>query len=265
VSEPQAAEVEVLHAIELTKHYASIPAVQNVNFELMGGEILGCLGPNGSGKSTTVKMLTGLLEPSRGRVLFRGEDIRTDLVSYRKKVGYVPEEPNLYPYLSGREYLEMVGILRGIPPLRLAQKIDHLLELLSLYPSRHSAMASYSKGMRQRVLLIAALLDDPEVLILDEPLSGLDVSSALVLKTLIRTLARHGKAIFYCSHVLEVVELVCSHLLILRRGVVIESGLTGDIRKRIGHSSLEGVFHHLVAEVEPEKVTREIIDVIRAA
>jgi len=131
----------VLQAIELSKSYASIPAVQDVSFELKAGQILGCLGPNGSGKSTTVKMLTGLLQPSQGRVLFRGEDIHRDLTGYRKRIGYVPEEPNLYPYLSGREYLEMVGILRGIPQPRLGKRIDNLLVLLSLYPSRHSAMA----------------------------------------------------------------------------------------------------------------------------
>ena len=255
----------MLQAVGLSKSYASIPAVQNVSFDLKAGQILGCLGPNGSGKSTTVKMLTGLLEPSRGRVLFCGEDIQRDLVAYRKRIGYVPEEPNLYPYLSGREYLEMVGILRRIPEPQLGRRIDSLLELLSLYPSRHAAMASYSKGMRQRVLLIASLLDDPEVLILDEPLSGLDVSSALVLKNLITALGRQGKAIFYCSHVLEVVERVCSHLLILRKGTVIASGSIGDIRQRIGHSSLEHTFHHLVDDVDPEEVTRDILDAIRAA
>jgi len=255
----------MLQAIDLTKNYASIPAVQNVTFELECGQILGCLGPNGSGKSTTVKMITGLLEPSRGQVLFHDEDIHKDLAGYRKRLGYVPEEPNLYPYLSGREYLEMVGILRGIPQPQLGKKVDDLLALLSLYPSRHSAMASYSKGMRQRILLIAALLDDPDVLILDEPLSGLDVSSALVLKNLIRALGQQGKAVFYCSHVLEVVEQICTHLLILRRGTVIACGPTSDIQKRIGHSSLERTFHHLVDDVDPDQVTRDIIDVIRAA
>lgn len=254
----------MLQAVELTKLYASIPAVQSLTFELRTGQTLGCLGPNGSGKSTTVKMLIGLLEPSRGRVLFRGEDIRRDLVSYRKIVGYVPEEPNLYPYLSGREYLEMVGILRGMAQPQLAKKVDNLLALFSLYPSRHSAIGSYSKGMRQRVLLIAALLDDPEVLILDEPLSGLDASSALVVKNLIRALGQQGKAVFYCSHVLEVVERVCSHLLILRKGAVIASGSTDDIQKRMGQSSLERTFHHLVEDVDLDKVAREIIDVIRA-
>src|SRR5258708_23652775 len=145
-------------------------------------------------------MITGLLKPSRGRVLCRGEDIRTDLVSYRKRLGYVPEEPNLYPYMSGRESLEMVGILRGNPQPQLGKKVDNLLALLSLYPSRHSAMASYSKGMRQRVLLIASLLDNPEVLIFDDPLSLLAVSSTRVLNNLTRALGQQGKAVFYSSH-----------------------------------------------------------------
>jgi ABC-2 type transport system ATP-binding protein len=255
----------VLQTIELTKCYSAIPAVENVTFELQAGQILGCLGPNGSGKSTTVKMLTGLLEPSRGKVLFQGEDIRNDLVRYRKRLGYVPEEPNLYPYLSGREYLEMVGILRGMPQPALGKKIDSLLELLSLSPSRHASMASYSKGMRQRILLIASLLDNPDLLILDEPLSGLDVVSALILKNLIRTLGQQGKAVFYCSHVLEVVERVCSHLLILRKGKVIAHGRTEDIQRGIGQSSLESTFHHLVEDRDPNEITRGIIEVISRA
>ncbi len=255
----------MLQAIELGKSYSSIPAVEGVSFDLQAGQILGCLGPNGSGKSTTVKMLIGLLYPTRGRVLFRGEDIHKDLVGFRKHLGYVPEEPNLYPYLSGREYLEMIGILRGMPGTHLLRKIDDLLHLFSLYPSRHSAMAAYSKGMRQRILLIASLLDDPELLILDEPLSGLDVTSALVLKTLIKTLGQKGRAVFYCSHVLEVVERVCSHLLILRKGEVIACGVIEDIQQRIGHTSLEQAFHHLVEDVDPEVITRSILDVMGTA
>ncbi len=255
----------MLQAIELTKCYSSIPAVEGVSFELKAGQILGCLGPNGSGKSTTVKMLVGLLQPTRGHVRFHGEDIHKDLVGFRKRLGYVPEEPNLYPYLSGREYLEMVGILREIPQPQLGKKIDALLQLLSLYPSRHSSMASYSKGMRQRILLIASLLDDPELLILDEPLSGLDVTSALVLKNVIKTLGQRGKAVFYCSHVLEVVERVCSHLLILRKGKVLACDATERIQQRIGQSSLERTFQQLVEETDPDEVTRGIIDVMSAA
>src|SRR5437764_6759356 len=185
----------MLEARELTKSYASLPAVKDVSFCLEPGQVLGCLGPNGSGKSTTVKMLTGLLQPTRGKVLFHGEDIHKDLVGFRRCLGYVPEEANLYPYLSGREYLEIVGILRNIERPRLEKRIDGLLELFAMYAHRHGVIASYSKGMRQRILLIAALLDNPPILIFDEPLSGLDVTTALVLKTLIRTLGQHGKAI----------------------------------------------------------------------
>jgi ABC-2 type transport system ATP-binding protein len=249
----------MLEARDLTKCYASLPAVKDVTFSLSPGQVLGCLGPNGSGKSTTVKMLTGLLEPTRGEVLFNGEDIQKDLVGYRKHLGYVPEEPNLYPYLSGREYLEMVGTLRGMPRPLLEQKIDRLLELFALHSHRNATIASYSKGMRQRILLIAALMDDPKVLIFDEPLSGLDVTSALVLKNLIKTLGQQGKAVFYCSHVLEVVEQVCSHLLILRKGDVIAHDTTEAIHNKIEYSSLERTFMHLVEDVDTDKVTRDII------
>src|SRR5882757_8377718 len=252
----------MLDARQLTKTYASVPAVENVTFSLAPGQILGCLGPNGSGKSTTVKMLTGLLEPTRGNVLFAGEDIRKDLVGYRKCLGYVPEEPNLYPYLSGYEYLEMVGLLRGMPAARIRKRVDSLLELFSLYSSRHGAISSYSKGMRQRILLIAALMDDPKVLIFDEPLSGLDVTSALILKNLIKSLGQQGRAVFYCSHVLEVVEQVCSHLLILRKGNVIACDTTAAIQNNIEHSTLERTFMHLAEDVDAEKITRDIVSVM---
>jgi ABC-2 type transport system ATP-binding protein len=254
----------MLEARELTKTYASIPAVKDVTFSLKPGQVLGCLGPNGSGKSTTVKMLTGLLEPTHGRVLFEGEDIRRNLVSYRKFLGYVPEEANLYPYLSGYEYLELVGTLRGMARACLEKRIDALLELFSLYPHRHATTGSYSKGMRQRVLLIASLLDNPRILIFDEPLSGLDVTTALVVKKLIKALGKHGRAVFYCSHVLEVVEQVCTHLLILRRGAVIACEKTESIRASATQSSLEHTFMHLVEEADTDQVTSDILGALEA-
>src|SRR3984957_20149519 len=153
-----------LEARKLLKCYTSVPAVSDVSFSLSSGEVLGCLGPNGSGKSSTVRMLIGLSEPTRGKVLFCGKSIQLDLVGYRKLLGYVPEEPNLYPFLSGSEYLELVGTLRGMEAPVLGKRINSMLELFSLHPHRHSAIGSYSKGMRQRILLIAALLHDPELL-----------------------------------------------------------------------------------------------------
>jgi len=166
------------------------------------------------------------MEPSQGRVLFHGEDIRRDLVSYRKRLGYVPEEPNLYPYLSGREYLEIVGILRGMPQPQLGKKIDGLLELFSLYPSRHSSMASYSKGMRQRILLIASLLDDPELLILDEPCAGLDPVAREQFLQFLERLSHDAGApsLVLVTHHVEEIMPGFSHVLILKRGHVLASG-----------------------------------------
>src|ERR1043166_6854001 len=147
--------------------------------------MLGYLGPNGSGKSTTVNIITGLLEPTRGEVLFEGRSIQAQLIDYKRRLGYVPESPHLYPYLTGREYLQLVGRLRGMARRTLDSKIDDLLQLFSLGSSRHSPIASYSKGMRQKILISAALLHNPDILVFDEPLSGLYVSSSLGMLTLL--------------------------------------------------------------------------------
>jgi ABC-2 type transport system ATP-binding protein len=254
----------MLEAKGLSKFYGSVPAVQNVTFSLEPGQILGYLGPNGSGKSTTVKVLTGLLEPSRGQVTYDGEDIRKDLVAYRKRLGYVPEDANLYPYLTGEEYLDMIGTLRSMSLSQKTARIDSLLELLSLWPHRQMAVGSYSKGMRQRILLIAALMDNPDVLILDEPLSGLDVTSALIFKNLVQALSAKGKAVFFCSHVLEVVEKICSQLIILRKGQVIAYGSTAEVRQSIGQPSLEGTFLQLVEDRDVAQIANDIVEVVVA-
>lgn len=254
----------MLEAIHLTKRYASLSAVQDLSFTLRPGQVLGCLGPNGSGKSTTVKMLTGLLEPTRGIVQFDGRNIQDDLPGYRRRLGYVPEEPHPYPYLTGWEYLELIGTLRGMPERELLKKIDSLLMLFSLHPARHGTISSYSKGMRQRILLIAAIMGNPDIFIFDEPLSGLDVTSALIFKNLVQALGRQGKLVFYCSHVLEVVEKVCSDVLILRQGVVIAQDSVANIRKILGES-LENTFLHLVDNVDTMSVARDIVDAMKAA
>lgn len=254
----------MLEAVQLSKRYSSIPAVQDLSFTLRPGEVLGCLGPNGSGKSTTVKMLTGLLEPTRGLVRFDGRNIQDNLAEYRTHLGYVPEEAHLYPYLTGWEYLEMIGTLRGVPRPLMESKIDALLELFSLRPARHATMGTYSKGMRQRILLIASLMHDPEIFIFDEPLSGLDVTSALIFKNLVQALGRSGRMVFYCSHVLEVVEKVCTDVLILRKGTMIAHDSVANIGKILG-ASLENTFLHLVDDVDTVRVAGDIVDVMRAA
>jgi ABC-2 type transport system ATP-binding protein len=254
----------MLEAVNLTKRYASLPAVQDLSFSLKPGQVLGCLGPNGSGKSTTVKMLTGLLQPTRGTVRFDGHNIQDNLAAYRSRLGYVPEEAHLYPFLTGWEYLELVGTLRGMERFELSKKIDSLLQLFSLHPNRHASIGSYSKGMRQRILLIAAIMHNPEIFIFDEPLSGLDVTSALIFKNLVQALGHQGKLVFYCSHVLEVVEKVCSDVLILRRGVVIAQDSVTNIGRILGES-LENTFLHLVDDVDTMSVARDIVTVMKAA
>src|ERR1700689_3517359 len=252
----------MLEAVHLTKRYASLPAVPGLSFTLRSGQVLGCLGPNGSGKSTTVKMLTGLLQPTRGVVQFDGQNIQDDLTAYRKLLGYVPEEPHLYPYLSGWEYLELIGTLRGMERTDLAKKIDSLLDLFSLHSSRHASIGSYSKGKRQRILIIAAIMHNPDIFIFDEPLSGLDVTSALIFKNLVQALGQQGKLVFYCSHVLEVVEKVCSDVLILRKGVVIAQDSVANIGQILGQS-LENTFLHLVDDVDTMSVARDIVSVMQ--
>ena len=249
----------MLKARDLTKCYTSFPVVNAVSFTIRPGQILGYLGPNGSGKSTTVKMLTGLLEPTSGQILFEGESIRSNLTAYKRRLGYVPEEPNLYPYLSGFEYLDLIGTLRGLSRPVLKRKIEDLLELFSLHLHRHSPVSSYSKGMRQRLLISAALLHDPEIIVFDEPLSGLDVTTALVFRKLVAALAGRGKIILYSSHVLEVVERLCSHVLVLHKGNVAAYGEMAAVRRS---ASLEDVFADLTEQRDTDETARGIVEVM---
>ena len=229
----------MLEVKNLTKRFRGLTAVDNVSFHIRPGEILGYLGPNGSGKSTTVKIITGLLEPSEGEVLLHGRTIVDDPIAFKARLGYVPEEPYLYTHLSGAEYLIFVARLRSIPYQTALTRAAELLRLFQLHDARNSPMATYSKGMRQRVLLAAALLHDPELLILDEPVSGLDVNAALLLRGLLEVFAAEGKMILFSSHVLEVVEKVCSRVVILYKGKVVlqdtienvKAGLTPDLQQ----------------------------------
>src|SRR5438477_1871238 len=252
--------LEVRH---LTKRYSGIPAVQDVSFTIRPGQILGYLGPNGSGKSTTVKMLVGLVEPSEGEIRFHGEDILKNRITFARRFGYVPEEPHLYPHLSGREYLQLVGRLRGIPRAVLDSKINSLLDVFGLSDFRHTQMSAYSKGMRQKVLLSASLLHDPELLIFDEPFSGLDVTAALVFRTLLQALAAQGKMILYSSHVLEVVERICSEVVILHRGQVLAQDSVERLRDLKASASLEEVFAQLVFFEDAGVTAQQIISIMR--
>lgn len=250
-----------LRAHRLTKHFSGVRVVSEVDVAIRGGEILGYLGPNGSGKTTTVRMLAGLLEPSSGRVEHDGRDIRSDLVAYRRVLGYIPEEPYLYPFLSGREYLQLIGRLREMPEALLNRKIDHFLDLFGLTSAGDQAIASYSKGMRQKIVISAALLHDPSVVLFDEPETGLDVATTLMLRYLVRLLASRGKAILYSSHILEVVERVCDRVIVLHQGRVVADDSIERLRSLVAKNSLEGVFAELVIRVDPERLARDLAEV----
>jgi len=249
----------MLEARSLTKYYNHTPAVRQVSFAIHPGEILGYLGPNGAGKSTTVKILVGLIQPSEGQIFYRGRSVYEDFAAFQRRIGYVPEEPHLYSHLSGRENLQLAGRLRGMPRRVLEPKIDEFLSIFGLSSDSHSPVSSYSKGMRQKVLLSAALLHDPDVLILDEPFSGLDVTSALMLRSLLRSLAGRGKTILYSSHVLEVVEKICSTVVILRKGEVVAYDSIERLRELMRQPSLEGVFAHLADVDDGERVATRVV------
>jgi ABC-2 type transport system ATP-binding protein len=249
----------MLHAQSLTKWYGAIRAVSDVSFTVAAGEVLGYLGPNGSGKTTTVGMVLGLVEPSGGSVLFRGQDIADDPVDFRRNVGYVPEEPHLYPYLSGFEYLELVADLRDMDARVSRKRIEALLEVFGLETFARAALSSYSKGMRQKVLISAALLHNPALLIFDEPVSGLDATSALVFRHLLAALAAAGKAVMYCSHELDAVEKTCSRVIVLHHGTVVADDSVDRLRESLSQASLEGAFQQLVAEVDPAQAAKEIV------
>ena len=249
----------------LTKKYRNRAVVDHVTFTVPDGEVTGYLGPNGSGKSTTVKMLAGLLQATSGQILWNGSDIRGDLIGFKRCLGYVPEEAFVYPHLTGLEYLELIGRLRQLPEHIVTRKANEMLRLLWLHEHRYTPISSYSKGMKQRVLIAGALLHDPDLLILDEPLSGLDIASALMLHELVAKLARHGKTILYISHVLEVTEKVCSRVIMLYQGKIVANDEVGRLRDLMQLPSLEQIFRQLAKQEDVGAAARALVAVMREA
>ncbi len=252
----------MLEVNHLCKRYRGIPSIEDVNFHVRAGEIVGYLGPNGSGKSTTVKIITGLLQPNEGSVLFEGKDIHEDMVGFRSILGYVPEEAHVYTYLSGLEYLQLVGRLRGLEEGDIERKATQMLKLLGLESWRYSPISFYSKGMKQRVLIAAALMHNPKLLVFDEPLSGLDVVSARLFKDLLQELAAQGKAILYISHVLEVVEQVCDRVIVIAKGKILADAAPAELAKVMQLANLQDVFAQLVQQEDTRVLARQLVDVM---
>lgn len=248
----------MLELDDIWKSYRGLPAVRALTVAARPGQVVGLLGRNGSGKSTTLRMIVGLLRPTRGVIRWRGLDIQQQLLEYQATVGYVPEEPRLYAYLTGPEYLELVGGLRGIPRATLTRRIDRYLELFGLDTDRYAPLSSFSKGMRQKVLISAALLHDPQIVVLDEPNSGLDVGASLVLRTLVTTLATRGKIVIYSSHLLDVVERVCQEVVILHDSNVVASSSVARLRELTQAGSLEEAFAAVSIDQDVVRVGQEL-------
>jgi ABC-2 type transport system ATP-binding protein len=252
----------MLEARGLTKRYGAFLALDRVDFQVRRGEILGYLGPNGSGKSTTVSAVVGLIEPSAGSLWLDGRHMSDDPVAYKRRIGYVPEEPHLYTHLTATEYLMLVGRLRGLTEPTLAEKVPALLHLLLLWESRYGTMAAYSKGMRQRVLLAAALLHNPDLLVLDEPFSGLDVTAGLLFRTLLRLYAAGNRMVLFSTHRFDIVEQLCTRVMILSGGHIVAEHEVASFRDA-GSPTLEEVFVRVTRQDDFTPVARQILDVMQ--
>jgi ABC-2 type transport system ATP-binding protein len=253
----------MLEARAVTKRYRGLLAVDRISFSVSRGEVLGYLGPNGSGKSTTINMVVGLLEPSSGSILLDGHSQDDDPIAYKRRIGYVPEEPYLYTHLTATEYLVLVGRLRGMSQVRLDRSVPELLRLFLLWESRYSTLAGYSKGMRQRVLLAAALLHNPELLVLDEPFSGLDVNASLLFRALLGMFAAEGRMILFSTHRFDMVEKVCSRAVILSAGRLAAEYRVSE--KRSDPDSLENLFARVTDQDDYRPIARQILDVMQSA
>ena len=253
----------MISAKELTKVYGDKVALSGVSFDVPAGQICGYLGPNGAGKSTTVRMLTGTLSPSSGQVVVAGFDVATQPLEVKRRIGYVPETGAIYQTLSVEEYLSLVGALHRIDPREIDERGRAMLDVFGIGNIRHDRIDTLSKGTRQKVVIIAALIHDPEVLLFDEPLSGLDANAARVIKDLVRGFADRGRTVLYCSHVLDVVERLCDRVIILHRGQIVEDGDPRTLMAERHRPTLEHVFRELTSCPEEAGLAGAFLETLR--
>ena len=248
----------------LQKRFANLKAVDNLSFQINKGEIFGLLGPNGAGKTTTVKMIVGMLKPDSGSIEVNGFNAVTDSLKVKADLGYVPESSALYENLTGREHLEMICNLHHLPPDKIDSQVERLLEAIELKDAAEKRIAGYSKGMKQRLLLAGAIIHNPHVLILDEPMSGLDANVQSVIRQLIKDFARDNRIVIFCSHILEVVERLCDRLLIIHKGQKLIEGTPVEITSSLGVDSLSKAFNRLTGANDIDSQARTILDAIES-
>lgn len=250
--------IEISH---LRKFFGNKMVLKDVNLKVKPGEIIGYIGANGAGKSTTVKILLGLIGDYEGDIRIFGEDIR-DNVDYKSKIGYVPESAEIYENLTGREYLTFIGGLYGLDYDSTDEKAEKLMELFGIADVYDARISSYSKGMKQKTLIISSLLNDPEILFLDEPLGGIDANSVMVFKEVLDLLSKLGKTIFYSSHIMEVVEKLSDRIVLIDKGEIVADGSLEEIKLKSLDGSLEEIFNKLTGFDKHDEVAKEMVDVI---
>lgn len=244
----------------VSKSFGTVKAVNQLNLTVEPGEIRGLLGPNGSGKSTTMKIVVGMLKPDAGEINVCGVDVRSKPVEARTHIGYVPETPFLYEYLSAAEYLDLVGVAYGLSGQDRKNRASELLKALQMDEHVNEVMSGYSQGMRQKIALISALMHRPKVLILDEPLNGLDPRSARIVKEILHRLADEGVSILFSTHVLEIADAICHKVTIIADGYIVAEGTSTQIKKMAGlkDSSLEDVFLKLTGSEDTAKIVEAL-------
>ncbi|WP_077369154.1 ABC transporter ATP-binding protein [Anaerosalibacter sp. Marseille-P3206] len=247
----------------LEKSFGTKKVLKGIDLDVYRGQIIGYIGPNGAGKSTTVKIMLGLIEQYTGEIKIFGQNVSSENVEYKKKIGYVPEVAEIYDSLTGREYLTFVGELYGLDYDVADEKAKKLMELFNLEKVYDSRISSYSKGMRQKVVIISSLLNNPDILFLDEPLSGMDANSVMVFKEVLAELASQGKTIFYSSHIMEVVEKISSRIVLINDGQVVADGSFDELKEKSMEGSLEGIFNELTGFNEHKEIAEEIVSVVQ--
>lgn len=247
----------------VNKYYGEKQVLNNIDLDIFPGQVIGYIGPNGAGKSTTVKILCGLITDFKGEAFIDGINIKTDPLEIKKIIGYIPESAELYDVLTPFEFLSFVANLYEVPDYEYKEKITKMLEAFGLYANLNQRMETFSKGMKQKVLIISSLLHNPKIMFFDEPLSGLDANSVIIVKELIDKLAAGGKTIFYCSHMMDIVEKVSDRIILINEGKVIADGSFEDLKRIKGDNSLEQIFSHLTANESLLDASNKIIDLLK--
>lgn len=253
----------VIRLVDLQMSYGSKQVLNGVDLEVYPGQIIGYIGPNGAGKSTTVKIMLGLVEGYRGEVLVFGQNPKEGGVDYKKRIGYVPEIAEMYDTLTACEYLTFIGELYGLTADEAESKARRMLHVFGLEDVFHSRISTFSKGMRQKVLLTSSLLHNPDVLFLDEPLSGLDANSVMVVKEMLALLAEQGKAIFYSSHIMDVVEKISSRIVLLDDGRIMADGSFEELKERSQEGSLEQIFNQMTGFNDHQDIAAQLVSIVQ--